>query len=745
MSAHAQSVIATVHVGAGPFDVAVNPATNKFYVANGDETATIVDGSTYSTASVATGIDSEAVAVNSLTNKIYVMNVCGNVPYCLAAGTITVIDGATNDTSSVYVGDWPTALAVNPFTNKIYVANSFDSSVTVIDGVTNDTVTFVVGFFPVAIAVNPATNMIYSANCGSACADDSSASTVHLAGNKIYTAHPADDQDGTVTVINGATNRTTPLNVPAPVSLAINSLTNKIYVSSQTANAVAVIDGATNNITTVGVGNHPGPIALNAVTNKIYVGNLSDSTVTVIDGVSGGTTTVPVSGISPDNDAIVVDTATNKIYVASGSEPGFVTMIDGVTNSTTAIAVGDQPGALAVNEATNRIYATNDFGNTVSVIAGATSATPSQYTPVSPCRLVDTRETHNPIQARTSQDFPVAGACNIPATAVAYALNVTVVPQSSLGYLTVWPAGEKQPSVSTMNSPDGRTKANAAIIPAGYQGSVSVFATDTTDVVLDIAGYFTAPDSSTSGFHPLTPCRVIDTREPNGPRNGPYLQANQTRDFPVDNSPCLQGFNATAFSFNFTVVPHPAGHPLNYLTVWPTGESQPATSLINNPTGTVVANAAIVQSGQGGRISVFTTDDTDLVVDINGFFAPPNTGGLSLYPTAPCRVLDTRQAGTGQPFRGTLEPWIDVIDSECSPPSNAQGYVLNATVVPSGSLGYLTLWPDGTGRPRVSTLNADDGFVTSNMAVVLTNNGFIDAYADGLTQLILDISGYFAP
>jgi len=71
--------------------------------------------------------------------------------------------------------------------------------------------------------------------------------------------------------------------------------------------------------------------------------------------------------------------------------------------------------------------------------------------------------------------------------------------------------------------------------------------------------------------------------------------------------------------------------------------------------------------------------------------------------------------------------------------------VFNATVVPSGSLDYLTLYPDGLPEPAASTLNAWDGAVTSNMAIVPTNNGSIDAFADGTTQLILDISSYFAP
>lgn len=58
---------------------------------------------------------------------------------------------------------------------------------------------------------------------------------------------------------------------------------------------------------------------------------------------------------------------------------------------------------------------------------------------------------------------------------------------------------------------------------------------------------------------------------------------------------------------------------------------------------------------------------------------------------------------------------------------------------------YLTLWPDGEKQPQVSTLNASDGAITSNMAIVPTNNGSIDAYAAALTQLLMDISGYFAP
>jgi len=384
-------------------------------------------------------------------------------------------------------------------------------------------------------------------------------------------------------------------------------------------------------------------------------------------------------------------------------------------------------------------------------ISGATS--PLRFIATNPCRIVDTRNPQGTfggpaISGGTSRDFPIPqGSCGIPTTAAAYALNATVVPHGPLGYLTLWPAGGSQPVVSTLNSLDGRIKANAAIVPAGTNQAVSVFASNTTDVVLDISGYFVTGNNSALAFFPLTPCRVVDTRNPAGPLGGPALQNSQARDFPVlQATACNIPATAQAYSLNFTAVPKNA-KPLGYLTVWPAGQSRPAVSTLNALTGTVTANAAIVPAGTGGEILAFAAgNSTDLVVDINGYFAAaasaPNP--MSLYNIEPCRVLDTRSTlPPGVYFSGELT--VDVQDSPCAISSSATGYVLNATVVPARTLGYLTLWPDGLQQPVASTLNALDGVITSNMAIVPTTNGHIDAFASNPTQLIVDISGYFAP
>ncbi len=69
-------------------------------------------------------------------------------------------------------------------------------------------------------------------------------------------------------------------------------------------------------------------------------------------------------------------------------------------------------------------------------------------------------------------------------------MNVTVVPQGYLGYLSIWPTGAARPTVSTLNSWDGSIVANAAIVPASADGSISVYVTDRTHVILDVNGYF---------------------------------------------------------------------------------------------------------------------------------------------------------------------------------------------------------------------------------------------------------------
>jgi hypothetical protein len=372
----------------------------------------------------------------------------------------------------------------------------------------------------------------------------------------------------------------------------------------------------------------------------------------------------------------------------------------------------------------------------------------THFVPVTPCRVADTRNPNGPfggpaISAGTFRDFVIPNsACGIPSAAAAYSMTVAVVPSGELGYVTLWPSGQSQPLVATLNSIDGRVKSNAAIVPAGSNGAVSVFATDTTDVILDINGYFIAGSNAAAlAFYPLTPCRVADTRDATAPLGGPSLAPQSIRSFPIQASPCGVPAAAQGYSLNFAAVPK--GSTLGFLTAWPAGQSQPLLASLNDPTGTVLANAVVVPAGAGGAVNVFTADNTDLVIDINGFFAPQGPGGLSLFTVPPCRVLDSRLPAGTPPFSTTQD--VNLTASPCGVPVTAQAYVFNATVVPPGPLGFITMWPQGQTQPLAATLNATDGAITNNMAIVPTTTGSVSVFPSSPTHLVLDIFGYFAP
>ncbi len=379
----------------------------------------------------------------------------------------------------------------------------------------------------------------------------------------------------------------------------------------------------------------------------------------------------------------------------------------------------------------------------------------SRFVPVAPCRVADTRNAVGPfggppLTATSTRTFTIPqSACNIPATAQAYSLNATAVPNGPLSFLSLWPAGQPQPVASTLNSWGGIVVANAAIVPAGANGAISVFASNQTDVILDINGYFDAtPGASSCSFYPATPCRIADTRGPTGPFGGPSLAGGQIRNFPIPSSLCGTTASATAYSLNVTAVPDT--NYLGFLSAWPAGQAQPNVSTLNSWTGKVVANAAIVPAGASGSISLFVTDPADAILDINGYFGPPGgVGELAFYPVTPCRVADTRwPAG---PFGG---PKMDtgmtrsfaIPSSPCNVPAAAAAYSLNATVVPDARLSFLSAWPAGSPQPNVSTLNSWDGAVVANAAIVPAGtNGAISVFTTDPTHLILDINGYFGP
>jgi hypothetical protein len=259
-------------------------------------------------------------------------------------------------------------------------------------------------------------------------------------------------------------------------------------------------------------------------------------------------------------------------------------------------------------------------------INGYFDSTGSAFYPATPCRVADTRNSTGQFGGPSmfggqTRDFPIPlSSCGIPSVASAYAMNVTVVPDGALGYLSTWQTGQAKPNVSTLNSWTGKVVANAAIVPAGTNESISVFVSNPTDVILDINGYFgPSGGAGALSFYPVTPCRVADTRNANGPFGGPEMAAGITRSFAIPASTCNVPSTAAAYSLNITVVPDAA---LGYLSAWQAGVAQPNVSTLNSWDGSVVANAAIVPAGTNAAVSIYVSNSTHVILDINGYFAP---------------------------------------------------------------------------------------------------------------------------
>jgi serine protease len=149
-------------------------------------------------------------------------------------------------------------------------------------------------------------------------------------------------------------------------------------------------------------------------------------------------------------------------------------------------------------------------GNPVAIVTPAAPATytatyqassdvgPQGYFTVVPCRLVDTRTPAGPrggpaLAAGATRTFDLAGACGIPSTARALALNVTVTGSTGAGNLRLHSPDELRPGTSAVNFSGGQTRANNAQVRLGSAGAVSVFcsmASGSAHLVLDVVGYF---------------------------------------------------------------------------------------------------------------------------------------------------------------------------------------------------------------------------------------------------------------
>lgn len=148
-----------------------------------------------------------------------------------------------------------------------------------------------------------------------------------------------------------------------------------------------------------------------------------------------------------------------------------------------------------------------------------------------------------------------------------------------------------------------------------------------------------------------------------------------------------------------------------------------------------------------GRMPAF------LFLSVVGLLLPTSasaqSGPYSFYAVNPCRVVDTRNPNStnGGPAFGPSVQRDFAVKGQCGVPTTAKAVSLNVTVVSPTTGSFLTLWPSGSSRPVVSTINftQNDPSLANGAIVGLaaTSPDLSVFNSSGNVHVILDVTGYF--
>jgi CSLREA domain-containing protein len=456
-------------------------------------------------------------------------------------------------------------------------------------------------------------------------------------------------------------------------------------------------------------------------------------------------------------------TAPYTFAVTGGSLPGGLNLASGGALTGTPTAAGSFNFTVT---ATDNTGCTGTRAYTVII-----SGTGLQFYPLpAPVRLLDTRageiactQPSAPIAGQTSLTQMGRGLCNIPANAVALTGNLTTV-QSGGGYLTLYPSNAPQPTVASTNYNANEIINNVFTVGLGPDGAFKIFAFFTTEVVVDVTGYYAPPSTGGLYFHPLPkPIRLLETRAgevgcntPGAPIQG-GVAGTRTQQARLTCDGVTIPNGALAIVGNATTVGPQAG---GYLTLFPANAAQPLVASSNYNAGQVVNGPFSVGLAPTGEFNIFTFATTHLVVDVLGYYSSEandvNGAGLLFNPLPkPVRLLETRANQAvgcylpGLPLISGVEntqPARGACDG-VTIPANALGVVGNATVVTPNAAGFLTLWPSTALRPLVATANYNAGDIGNRHFIVGlgAGDGAFKLFSSATTELVIDLSGYFAP
>jgi YVTN family beta-propeller protein len=554
--------------------------------------------------------------------------------------------------------------------------------------------------------------------------------------NRIYVTNV---DESSVSVINGPTNTVAGQPIPVgttPQGIAFNPTSFRVYVANYVDGTVSVINAATDAVVgqpiQVGVG--PVGVAVNPITNRIYVTNASS--VQVIDG---DTSTVLSPGVLVPEGAlfVAVNPATNRIYVThrAGSS---VTVIDGATNTVmgSPIAVGTTPRGIAADPITNRIYVAAYDDNRVTVIDGATNGVVGQGIPTGPkpafvavnpatSRLYVTDSARNTITIVDTSTDPVRISSAV--VGAGGTAGIEVNPVSGRVYVA-----HNGTSVSGLGVP--LTVEAAPNQPVGTIGVGWAFQSPSNGA--DFVGLF---DENAPNSAPLSRIYTNGTASPGGPGAGAAaVNLPIPAGLPFDNREIRFVSGAGGGTFALRRIALPVAGNDSYSTRPSTPITMPAPGVLANDVGADGApvQARLVSNPANGTLALqpngtFTYTPRAGFTGIDSFtyqatdpFGLPAIATATIVVSTPPVARDDAYSVVAGTVLDVSAPGVLANDADPDSPS------LQASVVTGPANGTLSLQPSGSfsytpngsyvGPDRFTYRATDETGLSSTATVAIT-------------------------
>ena len=251
-------------------------------------------------------------------------------------------------------------------------------------------------------------------------------------------------------------------------------------------------------------------------------------------------------------------------------------------------------------------------------------------------------------------------------------------------------------------------------------------------------------------FNPLTPKRLLDTRNGTGGVPVRRLGAGSTLGFQVAGHGGVPATGVSAVVLNVTVT-NTSG--TGFLTAYPAGLSRPTASNLNWTAGRTVPNLTQIAVGAGGKVNFYVSSPANLIVDVEGWYGDSTDSYLvsGLYHSQgpqrwyDSRYISTANGGLHQPLAPGETRTIQFAGGYFNIPGDTGAIVLNVTVTSPSKAGWITVFPAGSPRPTASNVNFLPGQAVANRVIARVGQGGQISFfnSGGTTDLIIDINGWF--